>query len=180
MTTRHTVESTRANRQRSTEYLPSCANRHPLWRIVISCNESFDSSRIVSNRQHFLHCMVQKILKKDLQSFRALRTWEVHVFLCKSTSGMRDRHLLWRVVRFESNRVESCRIVSNRQNLLHCMVQKILTIDFQSFHALRTWEVYVFLFKSISGMTDRHLLWRVVRFESNRVESSTFAKMYIL
>ena len=111
MTTRHTVESTRANRQRSTEYLPSCANRHPLWRIVISCNESFDSSRIVSNRQHFLHCMVQKILKKDLQSFRALRTWEVHVFLCKSTSGMRDRHLLWRVVRFESNRVESCRIV---------------------------------------------------------------------
>ena len=30
MTTRHTVESTRANRQRSTEYLLSCANRHPV------------------------------------------------------------------------------------------------------------------------------------------------------
>ena len=30
MATRNTVESTRANRQRSTEYLPSCANRHPL------------------------------------------------------------------------------------------------------------------------------------------------------
>ena len=32
--------------------------------------------------------------------------------------------------------------------------------------------------KSTSGMTDRHLLWRVVRFESNRVESSTFATLY--
>ena len=101
------VESTRANRQRSTEYLPSCANRHPVWRVVICCDELFDSSRIVSNRQHFLHCMVQKILTIDFRSFYALRTWEVYVFFCKSTFGMTDRHLLWRVVRFESNRVES-------------------------------------------------------------------------
>ena len=99
MTTRHTVESTRANRQRSTEYLLSCANRHPVWRIVICCDESFDSSQIVSNRQHFLYSMVQKILTMELQSFHAFRTWEVHVFLWKSTSGVTDGHLLWRVVR---------------------------------------------------------------------------------
>ena len=47
------------------------ANRHPVWRIVICCDESFDSSRIVSNRQHLL----------DLRSFHALKTWKVHVIL---------------------------------------------------------------------------------------------------
>ena len=35
-----------------------------------------------------------------------------------------------------------CRIASNRQHLLHC----ILTIDFRSFHALRTWKVHVGMF----------------------------------
>ena len=75
------VESTRANRQRSTEYLPSCANRHPVWRVVICCDELFDSSRIVSNCQHFLHCMVYSILTIDFRSFHALRTWKVHVVM---------------------------------------------------------------------------------------------------
>ena len=39
-------------------------------------------------------------------------------------------------------------------------------------------ENIVFFCKLTSGMTDRHLLWRVVRFKSNRVESSTFATLY--
>ena len=39
-----------------------------------------------------------------------------------------------------------CRIVSNRQHLLHCIVYNIQTIDFRSFHALRTWTVHVVMF----------------------------------
>ena len=39
-----------------------------------------------------------------------------------------------------------CRIVSNLQYLLHCIVYNILTIDFWSFHALRTWKVQVVMF----------------------------------
>ena len=39
-----------------------------------------------------------------------------------------------------------CRIVSNRQHLLHCIVYNIQTIDFRSFHALRTWKVHVVMF----------------------------------
>ena len=57
------------------------ANRHPVWRIVICCDESFDSSRVVSNRQHLLHCIVFSILTIDLRSFHALKTWKVHVIL---------------------------------------------------------------------------------------------------
>ena len=57
------------------------ANRHPVRRIVICCDESFDSSRIVSNRQHLLLCMVFSILTIDLRSFYALRTWKVHVVM---------------------------------------------------------------------------------------------------
>ena len=36
--------------------------------------------------------------------------------------------------------------MSNRQHLLHFIVYNILTIDFRSFHALRTWKVYVVMF----------------------------------
>ena len=61
--------------------LQDTANRHPVWRIVICCDESFDSSRIVSNRQHLLHCIVFSILTIDLRSFHALKTWKVHVIL---------------------------------------------------------------------------------------------------
>ena len=57
------------------------ANRHPVWRIIICCDESFDSSRIVSNRQNLLHCIVFSILTIDLRSFHALKTWKVHVIL---------------------------------------------------------------------------------------------------
>ena len=70
----------------------------------------------------------------DFRSFHALRTWELHVFFCKSTSGMTDRHFL------------TSRIVSNRQHLPHCLVYNILTIDFWLFHALRTWKVHVVMF----------------------------------
>ena len=61
--------------------LKMLSNRHPVWRIVICCDESFDSSRIVSNRQHLLHCIVFSILTIDLRSFHALKTWKVHVIL---------------------------------------------------------------------------------------------------
>lgn len=57
------------------------ANRHPVWRVVISCEESFGSSRIVWNRQNFLHWMVQKILTIYFRSFHVLRTWKVHVVM---------------------------------------------------------------------------------------------------
>ena len=57
------------------------ANGHPVRWIVICCDESFDSSRIVSNRQHLLLCMVFSILTIDLRSFYALRTWKVHVVM---------------------------------------------------------------------------------------------------
>ena len=62
------------------------------------------------------------------------KNMELHVFFCKSTSGMTDRHLL------------TGRIVSNRQHLPHCLVYNILTIDFWLFHALRTWKVHVVMF----------------------------------
>ena len=54
-------------------------NLHPVWRIVICCDESFDLSRIVSNRQHLLHCIVYNILTIDFRSSHALRRWKVHV-----------------------------------------------------------------------------------------------------
>ena len=44
-----------------------------------SKDESFDSSRIVSIRQHFLLCIVHNILIIDVRPFHALRTWKVHV-----------------------------------------------------------------------------------------------------
>ena len=46
---------------------------------VICCEESFDLSRIVSNRQHLLHCIVYNILTIDFRSSHALRRWKVHV-----------------------------------------------------------------------------------------------------
>ena len=57
--------------------------------------------------------------------------------LWKYSASVCDRGL-----KMLSNRVESCRIVSNRQHLLHC----IQTIDFRSFLALRTWKVQVVMF----------------------------------
>ena len=61
--------------------LQDTANRHPVWRIVICCDESFDSSPTVSNRQHLLRCIVYYILTIDFRSFHALRTWKVHVVM---------------------------------------------------------------------------------------------------
>ena len=61
--------------------LQDTANRHPVWRIVICCDESFDSSPTVSNRQHLLRCIVYNILTIDFRSFHALRTWKVHVVM---------------------------------------------------------------------------------------------------
>ena len=46
--------------------------------------------------------------------------------------------------------------MSNRQNLLHCIVFSILTIDLRSFHALKTWKVHVILFSY--HKTHFHLL----------------------
>ena len=37
---------------RLAEYSKCLANRYPVWRFVISCDESFDSSRFVSIRRH--------------------------------------------------------------------------------------------------------------------------------
>ena len=61
--------------------LQDTANRHPVWRIVICCDESFDSSPTVSNHQHLLRCIVYNILTIDFRSFHALKTWKVHVVM---------------------------------------------------------------------------------------------------
>ena len=125
--------------------------RHNKWRPVIPDVDLQDTKKIF--RKCLRSCRIERLVTTnedpsyrmsicrtiDFRSFHALRTWEVHVFFCKSTSGMTDRHLLWRVVRFESNRVESL-------TLLHCIVYNILTMDFRSFHALRTLRVHVVMF----------------------------------
>ena len=73
-----------------------------------------------------------------------------------------------------------CRIVSNRQHLLHCIVYNILTIDFRSFHALRTWKVHVVMFSYHathfhSLLTCTHLDFRYVNvwFDIRCDDSST-------
>ena len=78
----HRHESIRIERLDTTNDDPSyrmsickTLRKYCLLRIVICCNESFDSSRIVSNGQHLLHF----ILTIDFRSFHALRSWKVHV-----------------------------------------------------------------------------------------------------
>ena len=51
---------------------------------------------------------------------------------------------------------DSSPTVSNRQHLLRCIVYNILTIDFRSFHALKTWKVHVVMF--LYHATHFHLL----------------------
>ena len=58
-------------------------NLHPVWRIVICCDESFDLSRIVSNRQHLLHCIVYNILTIDFRSSQAGWRERESIFMIK-------------------------------------------------------------------------------------------------
>ena len=69
-----------------------------------------------------------------------------------------------------------CRIDTNRFESNDSTQQ--MTTRHTGCRFARHLENIVFFCKLTSGMTDRHLLWRVVRFESNRVESSTFATLY--
>ena len=86
------VESTRFNLNRRTHHnkwwpvildvdLQDTANWHLVWWIVICCDELFDLSWIMSNRQHLLHCTVYNILMIDFWLFHALRMWKVHVVM---------------------------------------------------------------------------------------------------
>ena len=74
------VESTRFDSNRTTRHT-GCrfANRYSVSQIVICSDELFDSSRIASNGQHLLHCIVYNILTIGLRLFHALTTWKVNV-----------------------------------------------------------------------------------------------------
>ena len=94
--------------------LQDTANWHLVWWIVICWDELFDSSWIMSNHQHLLHCTVYNILMIDFQLFYALRMWKVHVVM-----------FLYHVTHFHS--LLTCaplnfRYVNARFNFWHTMV----------------------------------------------------------